>query len=858
MSGLKIAKAWVSDRFLSSRLKITYLLVRSAPSVSSVVRQKNRYSSTRKGVICILSIVLSAVLTSLPATPAALLIQQSQTQPQNDRQTLADQLLKQGIEYYQANNFEAALKSWQQALSLYQQLQNRRGEGFVIENLGLVYQALGDYEKAVDSFQQHLTIARELADRQGEANALGNLGNSNRVLGKYTTALEYHQQSLAIRRELGDRRGEGQILANMGNVYIELGYYQKAIELHQQSLAIAQAVGNRLGAAISLNSLGATYASLGDYEQASQYYEQCLVAVRELGSKAAEGEMLNNLGSIYHVRGELERALNSYQQSLEIARTIGDRRLEGAALGSLGLIYANQEDYANALEYQEKSALVAHEIGDRRMEGLALSNLGDTLWLSGNLTEAERKLRDALNILESLRLGLEESAQVSIFDTQTLHYNILQQILVAQNQPEAALEIAERGRARAFVELLAKRLSSQTVERLQETSLKTQIEPPTIEQIRQIARSQNATLVEYAIIPDDRFLAQGKLKGSESELFIWVVSPQGNVTFRRIDLKPILQQQGNTPKSLKELVNVSRIMQGARIRQGEAARKQLYQLLIEPIAEFLPTEPDARVIFIPQDALFLLSFPALQDESGQYLIEKHTILTAPAIQVLDLTRQQQQRLESQDKQPFQGENLLVVGNPTMPVLKVRDSEQQLAPLPSAEREALAIAQLLNTKAIIGDEATKVDIIQQMPAARLVHLATHGLLDDIKELGVPGAIALAPSKEDDGFLTTGEILNLKLNAELVVLSACHTGQGEITGDGVVGLSRSLIAAGVPSAIVSLWAVPDEPTSLLMIEFYRHLQDNSNKAQALRQAMLSMMKQYPQPYNWAAFTLIGEAE
>ena len=101
-------------------------------------------------------------------------------------------------------------------------------------------------------------------------------------------------------------------------------------------------------------------------------------------------------------------------------------------------------------------------------------------------------------------------------------------------------------------------------------------------------------------------------------------------------------------------------------------------------------------------------------------------------------------------------------------------------------------------------------------------------------------------------------NLKLNAELVVLSACHTGQGEITGDGVIGLSRSLIAAGVPSAIVSLWAVPDTPTALLMTEFYRHLQQNPDKAQALRSAMLTTMKQYPEPINWAAFTLSGEAQ
>jgi CHAT domain-containing protein len=100
--------------------------------------------------------------------------------------------------------------------------------------------------------------------------------------------------------------------------------------------------------------------------------------------------------------------------------------------------------------------------------------------------------------------------------------------------------------------------------------------------------------------------------------------------------------------------------------------------------------------------------------------------------------------------------------------------------------------------------------------------------------------------------------MKIKAELVVLSACNTGVGKITGDGVIGLSRSLITAGVPSVIVSLWSVPDAPTASLMSEFYQNLQNNPDKAQALRQAMLKTMKTHPEPRSWAAFTLIGEAE
>jgi CHAT domain-containing protein len=136
------------------------------------------------------------------------------------------------------------------------------------------------------------------------------------------------------------------------------------------------------------------------------------------------------------------------------------------------------------------------------------------------------------------------------------------------------------------------------------------------------------------------------------------------------------------------------------------------------------------------------------------------------------------------------------------------------------------------------------------------LATHGILDDARGLG--SAIALAPEGRDDGFLTAEEVLDLKLSAELVVLSACDTGRGRITGDGVIGLSRSFISAGVPSVIVTLWSIPDSPTALLMSEFYKILNQNADKADALRKAMLMMMRQSPDPVNWASFTLVGAAD
>ncbi len=125
-----------------------------------------------------------------------------------------------------------------------------------------------------------------------------------------------------------------------------------------------------------------------------------------------------------------------------------------------------------------------------------------------------------------------------------------------------------------------------------------------------------------------------------------------------------------------------------------------------------------------------------------------------------------------------------------------------------------------------------------------------------------AIALTPTGEkrdrdqpDDGLLTAQEVMQLNLKADLVVLSACNTGRGRITGDGVVGLSRAFLAAGAKNLVASLWAVPDDSTAMLMTEFYQQQQTELDKAVALRQAMLRTLEEHPTPRDWAAFFFIG---
>jgi CHAT domain-containing protein len=255
---------------------------------------------------------------------------------------------------------------------------------------------------------------------------------------------------------------------------------------------------------------------------------------------------------------------------------------------------------------------------------------------------------------------------------------------------------------------------------------------------------------------------------------------------------------------------------------------------------------------------------------------------------------------------------LIVGNPVeMPSLTPDDLTEvpPLPPLPGAEREAAAIARLLNTEPLLRQQATEATVVAQMPRQSILHLATHGLLNldsRLNEFGLPvdedaptaadanvvvtpgavivgenvfvggndaavalarervvkfsapGVLALAPGGGEDGWLTAaGNRCELDLQADLVVLSACDTGRGRITGDGVVGLTRAFLSAGADTVIVSLWQVPDDATAALMVAFYEALAETGDKAAALQQAMVATRAQFPDPRNWSAFVLVGMA-
>ncbi|BAZ11484.1 TPR repeat-containing protein [Calothrix sp. NIES-4071] len=789
---------------------------------------------------------------------------------------------------------DKSLQYYQQAAVIAKETGDNFQRGKALSGVGSVYNIRSEFAQAVKSYEQAVEIFKKQGSQIQVRDTLSSLAEVYSNWNNKDKAISYYQQALAINQAtnnpvtiLDNNTSQGLIQVNIANAYADTSKYEQAIKFYEQAIKTLKTSLNQTGSISTSNPteqflvnknkllanqgikasylrLCVAYRTLGQDEASNkackdassisastpealpqktskelEEAQRSLASAQSVGNRNLEAFALAKIATAYVNLGEKKQAREYFQKAIELARTYP--LFEYYALFQAGLFEQNQQQYNLAINYYKQAAASANKNNQKQEEANIFRQLGTLYYTRKNLPEATTALYNAIKVYESIRVDLTDKNQISIFETQAQVYSLLQKVLVAQNKYQEALEVSERGRARAFINLLAAR-QPQNKNNIPE------ILPPTIKDIQKIAKQQNATFVEYSI--------------KDTDIYIWVVKPTGEIAFQKVNLN------SNTP--LKDVVATALDSIGAtrgltvvapHNKKPEPNARQklkaLHELLITPIAQHLPKNPNERVIFVPQNELFLIPFPALQDNQGKYLIEKHTILTAPSIQLLQLTH---------ERRPSSSQAVLVVGNPIMPGIPVRAGQppQQLVSLPFAEKEAREIATMLNTKPLIGKDATKSQVKRLMTQARIIHLATHGLLDDFGD-SIPGAIALAPSstnllktqQSNDGLLTASEILNMKLNADLVVLSACQTGQGTLTGDGVIGLSRSLIAAGTKSVVVSLWSVDDASTKLLMTEFYRQMQKNPDKGAALRQAMLVTMKQYPSPEHWSAFTLIGES-
>lgn len=349
-----------------------------------------------------------------------------------------------------------------------------------------------------------------------------------------------------------------------------------------------------------------------------------------------------------------------------LAFSTNARKAEAERWLNQGIEQLRQQELDAAIQSSQQALTLYQDSRDRVGIAQSLNYLGWGLYQNGQYQAAEQMLRQGIQSLASVSPHPKsQDIQSQRLETQAAIYQLLQKVLIAQGKIKEALLVSEQSRVRWVSELVNRGDPNGS-------TITAAMAEPTIEQIQQIAQERNATLIEYSII--DNPLAEAN---QSEELFIWVIEPTGKITFRQSNLTQLGQKEKTT---LTDYVsNIRQSLAASQWGVGLSRRKippfrQLYQVLIEPIADKLPTDPNAHVIFIPQQSLLMIPFSPLQDELGNYLLEKHTILTAPAIMVLDITRR------TRVNRPDSVQQWLVVGNPhPMP--------GEFSPLPAAEQEA---------------------------------------------------------------------------------------------------------------------------------------------------------------------------
>jgi CHAT domain-containing protein/tetratricopeptide (TPR) repeat protein len=760
---------------------------------------------------------------------------------------------------------QQALELNERALATMRAVGERYGEAIVLNNLGVLYSSLGEPNRAVDFYTQSLEVSRAIGDRASQAYTLLSIGQALHRAGDDRRALEQLHASLALMRELGQRDGEARALDAVSSVQHSAGDYRRAVETATQSLELYRAIGNRLYEARVLSNLGVVHADLGEWPRALDIYERALVINRAVGDRDGEADTLYNLGRAELRRGRPDAARAHAEEALRIVEAIRGqlkvRELRASYRSKAQRFYDLYIDTLMQLHRQTPSA--GHDA-----LALQTSERARARMLLEALAEAGADIRqgaDAELVARERELGRALDAKV----------NSQFRLLSGRHTEEAARTIAKE-----IADLTAQ--YEQVQARIRATSP------------RYAALTQPATLslreMQTSVLDRDTVLLEYAL--GEERSYVWAVTSD-SVTSAELPKRSELEALARA--AYRRLTTPSRATTAAAF---PAELSRLAAAVLGPVAARLKGR---RVVVVADGALQYIPFAALplataRGRAAEPLVVSHEVVSLPSASTLSVLRREaagrapapkalavladpvfgsdDERLKSpvaarvaagpDAALPKELRGLTVA--PESSADGAGRTAETFPRLPGTRQEALGLLSLVapaDRKEALDFNASRATATGgELEQYRYVHLATHGYVDSARpELsGVLLSMFDERGQPQDGFMRAREVFNLKLRADLVVLSACRTGLGkELLGEGLVGLTRGFMYAGSPRVVSSLWSVSDAATAELMTDFYtRMIRHQLRPAEALRQAQIAMWRRRERsaPFYWAAFTLQGE--
>lgn len=753
----------------------------------------------------------------------------------------------QGRRLAQAARYDDAVRVLTRAANV----MHRLGDSLYAERAALfIADSLYAQTKFVQTLDQLggvLPQVRQRNHKWHELYALILLGKTYTFLGYYSESLKYLQQSLALEQAHRLWGETAEIYLAIGNNQVYLRQHGSAIATYQQALAVGLKTARPLLVDAIYQNLAFAYMGLNDDWMASRYQHEVLTRKQQAMEPnwALLSNTLTNAAQLQINLGDYEQARRLLNRALEVNRAIAaaDERRDAHAftLSRLGRLEHAVGRLSEAAAIFEQCRSLIGQKQERRLE--VFFDSAKTHLAMNQLEAARQHLDQAIDIFEQNRAKLEQEAERNFFFTQAKHvYDVMALLLYEQfADTMAALDYAERAKARSLLDLV-----STPTRRLN------QDDPSTLTLLADASPRRSVELI--TALPEDVSLLQYAV--TDRKILLWLLNRQQPLRAADVSVKATELQ--HRVRTLLTAIN-----QRAPLPTVRAQAQDLYRLLIEPIAPFL--DRNKTLCIVPDDVLHYLPFAALvSPTTGRYLIEDYSLCLSPSASIFLHCHELSRRKSALRSR------LLAVGNPTVA------AHLQLSPLPFAQQEIERIGEFYPVAVtLVGRDAEEARIRSLMPQYEAIHFATHFLMRQSEPIF--SALALASPSPDpadmpmslrpghrDGLLQVAELYSMHLpRTSLVVLSACNSALGDFfSGEGIVGVTRPFIRAGVPTLVGTLWPVADSPATVeLTTVFHERWRGGSPAAAALRAAQTNILSSHPthqHPYYWAPFLVLGSGQ
>lgn len=835
---------------------------------------------------------------------------------------LAGTQLNLGYLHSNLGNMEPSLDFYKRALAVWQATNDHQKQALTLTAMGGVYALQGEKQTALNLHNHALKLFRTIGNRNGEAATLNGVGYLYDDLGKRTEALKCYSRALQLYQSIGNRHYAAITLGYVGRVHFAIGENEKALEFYNQKLATSRAVQDRRMESYTLKDIGNVLSSTNEKDQALEHYKQALALSQDVMDRRGGAYILVSIGSLYEQQGSKPQALNYYEQALPLMQAVADRRGEVITLYSLARVERDLGHLTEARTAIERSVDLIENLRTKVVSpSLRISYLGTVYqhyeFYVDLLMRMHRQNPAAGYEILALEVNEHARSRTLLENLIAARTDIRQGVDPGLLAEESQLHQRLNQKAHQQTRLLSGRFTPE-----QEAAIKKEVET-LLAQYQEVESRVRDKSPKYAALTQPRQLKLADIqKELDQETLLleyslgaehsygWAVTTNSVTSFEL----PSRSEIETAAKGLYRILAASNAPrkyqspaeQRARVAQTAAAyppaAAKLSAILLDPIASLLGRK---RLLIVTDGVLQYIPFTALpeprqsrlEDGTARPLVSNHDMITLPSLSTLAVLRNEVRgrppakwavavladpvfetddpRVRSaKDRIPLTPES----GESSEVRLRRRHLERsamELEPdnetasferLPFSLQEAQAIVEIApqrQTRRAVGFDANlKTALDPELRQYRVIHFATHALLNNsYPELsGIVLSLVDPSGRPQDGFLRLNQIYNLDLPAELVVLSACQTALGkDARGEGLIGLTRGFMYAGVPRVVASLWRINDRAAAEFMRYFYEAMfWQHLPPAKALRAAQIKMRQteEWRSPHYWAAFVLQGE--